>query len=141
MNTITCTPYKNLQLGQIASYVRTVKEADVLAFSSISGDYNPIHLDPVFASKTIFRNRIVHGMFTGALISAAVSCKLPGPGTIYLAQNLIFNKPAKINDTLTVYLKILEKLPKFKVRISTCVHNQEGDILVEGEAKIIAPRR
>jgi 3-hydroxybutyryl-CoA dehydratase len=70
-----------------------------------------------------------------------VACELPGPGTIYLGQKMSFQKPVKIGDTLTVRLEILEKLPKFKVRIATNVFNQNGEMVVEGEAEILAPRK
>jgi acyl dehydratase len=89
----------------------------------------------------MFRERIAHGMFSGALISAAVACELPGPGTIYLGQQMTFQKPVKLGDTLTVRLEILEKLPKFKVRIATQVYNQKDELVVDGEAQILAPRK
>ena len=76
-----------------------------------------------------------------ALISAAVACELPGPGTIYLGQQMTFQKPVKIGDTLTVRLEILEKLPKFRVRIATQVFNQRDELVVDGEAEILAPRK
>ena len=74
----------------------------------MSGDRNPVHLDAEFAAGTLFKERIAHGMFSGALISAAVACTMPGPGTIYLGQTMKFTRPVKINDTLTVRLEILE---------------------------------
>ena len=80
-------------------------------------------------------------MFSGALISAAVACTLPGPGTIYVGQQMSFQKPVKLGDTLTVRLEILEKLPKFRVRIATRVFNQHDELVVDGEAEIIAPRK
>ncbi|MNM54214.1 (R)-specific enoyl-CoA hydratase [compost metagenome] len=100
-----------------------------------------MHLDAEFAAKSMFKERIAHGMFSGALISAAVACELPGPGTIYLGQTMSFQKPVKFGDTLTVRLEILEKLPKFKVRIATRVFNQNDELVVDGEAEILAPRK
>ena len=107
----------------------------------MSGDHNPVHLDAEFAKATMFKERIAHGMFSGALISAAVACELPGPGTIYIGQQMSFQKPVKIGDTLTVRLEILEKLPKFRVRIATQVFNQRDELVVDGEAEILAPRK
>ncbi len=89
----------------------------------------------------MFKERIAHGMFSGALISAAVACELPGPGTIYIGQQMTFLKPVKLGDTLTVRLEILEKLPKFRVRIATRVFNQNDELVVDGEAEILAPRK
>lgn len=141
MTDSTNTPYEALEVGQTASYTRTVQEREVQLFAELSGDRNPVHLDADYASKTLFKERIAHGMYTGALISAAVACELPGPGTIYLGQKMTFEKPVKLGDTLTVRLEILEKLPKFKVRIATRVFNQRDELVVDGEAEILAPRK
>lgn len=107
----------------------------------MSGDRNPVHMDAEFAAGTLFKERIAHGMFSGALISAAVACTMPGPGTIYLGQTMKFTRPVKINDTLTVRLEILEKLPKNRVRIATRVFNQNDELVVDGEAEVLAPRK
>lgn len=141
MSDSTNTPYEALEVGQTASYTRTVEEREVQLFAELSGDRNPVHLDAEYAAKTMFKERIAHGMYTGALISAAVACELPGPGTIYLGQQMTFQKPVKLGDTLTVRLEILEKLPKFKVRIATRVFNQRDELVVDGEAEILAPRK
>ncbi|MBF7141493.1 MULTISPECIES: MaoC family dehydratase [Pseudomonas] len=141
MTDSTNTPYEALEIGQTASYSRTVTEREIQLFAELSGDRNPVHLDADYAAKTLFKERIAHGMITGALISAAVACELPGPGTIYLGQQMTFQKPVKIGDTLTVRLEILEKLPKFKVRIATRVFNQHEELVVDGEADILAPRK
>ena len=141
MTQVTNIPYDNLEVGQQASLERTVEERDIQLFAAVSGDNNPVHLDAAFAAETMFKERIAHGMFSGALISAAVACQLPGPGTIYLGQQMSFQKPVKIGDTLTVRLEILEKLPKFRVRIATRVFNQNEELVVDGEAEILAPRK
>ena len=141
MTQVTNTPYEALEVGQTASYSKTVEERDIQLFAAMSGDHNPVHLDAEFAAGTMFKERIAHGMFSGALISAAVACELPGPGTIYIGQQMSFQKPVKIGDTLTVRLEILEKLPKFRVRIATRVFNQRDELVVDGEAEILAPRK
>ncbi|MDA7087440.1 MaoC family dehydratase [Pseudomonas sp. SA3-5] len=135
------TPYDALEVGQTASYSKTVEERDIQLFAAVSGDRNPVHLDAEYAATTMFKQRIAHGMFSGALISAAVACELPGPGTIYLGQQMRFTAPVKLGDTLTVRLEILEKLPKFRVRIATRVFNQNDELVVDGEAEILAPRK
>ncbi|CAE6902897.1 3-hydroxybutyryl-CoA dehydratase [Pseudomonas marincola] len=141
MSQLSNTPYEELTVGQTASYSKTVEERDVQLFAAVSGDNNPVHLDPEFAAESMFKERIAHGMFSGALISAAVACELPGPGTIYLGQTMRFTLPVKLGDTLTVRLEILEKLPKFRVRIATQVFNQRDEMVVDGEAEILAPRK
>ncbi|MDP3978975.1 MAG: MaoC family dehydratase [Pseudomonas sp.] len=135
------TPYDVLEVGQTASYSKTVEERDIQLFAAVSGDRNPVHLDAEYAATTMFKQRIAHGMFSGALISAAVACELPGPGTIYLGQQMRFTAPVKLGDTLTVRLEILEKLPKFRVRVATRVFNQNDELVVDGEAEILAPRK
>ncbi|MFL9812023.1 MaoC family dehydratase [Stutzerimonas sp. VN223-3] len=141
MSTLSNTPYSALEVGQTASFEKTVEERDIQLFAAMSGDRNPVHLDAEFAAGTPFKERIAHGMFSGALISAAVACTLPGPGTIYLGQTMKFTRPVKLGDTLTVRLEILEKLPKNRVRIATRVFNQNEEQVVDGEAEVLAPRR
>lgn len=141
MSQVTNVPYGDLEVGQQASYSKTVEEKDIQLFAALSGDHNPVHLDAEFAARSPYKERIAHGMFSGALISAAVACTMPGPGTIYLGQTMQFTRAVKLGDTLTVRLEILEKLPKFRVRIATRVFNQHDELVVDGEAEILAPRR
>lgn len=141
MSQVSNIPYSALEVGQQARFSKTLEERDLLLFAAVSGDRNPVHLDAEYAAKTLFKERIAHGMLSGALISAAIACELPGPGSIYLGQQLSFTRPAKLGDTLTVELEVLEKLPKFRVRIATRVFNQHGELLVDGEAEVLAPRK
>ncbi|RRW45131.1 MaoC family dehydratase [Pseudomonas luteola] len=134
-------PYEALQVGQKASVSRTIKERDLLLFAEVSGDRNPVHLDAEYAAKGVFREQIAHGMLSGALISAAIACELPGPGSIYLGQTLSFNKPVKLGDTLKVEIEVLEKLPKNRVRLATRVFNQNDEQVVDGEAEVLAPKK
>ncbi len=140
MTQVSNVPYDALEIGQKASLNKTVEERDVQLFAAVSGDNNPVHLDAAFAAETLFKERIAHGMFSGALISAAIACELPGPGTIYLGQQLRFTRPVKLGDTLTVELEVLEKLPKGRVRLATRVFNQNAEQVVDGEAEVLAPR-
>lgn len=133
--------YDDLYVGQTASQTHDVNETDLQMFAAVSGDNNPVHLDETFAATSRFKERIAHGMFTGALISAAIACKLPGPGSVYLSQQLGFMRPVKIGDTLEVQLEVLEKLAKNQVRIRTRVLNQQGKAVVDGEALVLAPDR
>lgn len=131
--------YKELQVGDSATYTRTLTEEELILFAAVSGDINPLHLDSEFASKSIFRERIAHGMWSGALISAALATVMPGPGTIYLEQALNFKRPVKLDDTLTVTLTVAAKEPKNRVVIHCEVINQDNDLVVSGNAKVIAP--
>ncbi|MBA1247008.1 MULTISPECIES: MaoC family dehydratase [Pseudomonas] len=134
-------PYEALEVGQKASVSRTIEERDLLLFAEVSGDRNPVHLDAEYAAKSVFREQIAHGMLSGALISAAIACELPGPGSIYLGQTLSFNKPVKLGDTLKVEIEVLEKLPKNRVRLATRVFNQNDEQVVDGEAEVLAPKK
>ena len=80
MTQVTNTPYEALEVGQTASYSKLVEERDIQLFAAMSGDHNPVHLDAEYAKATMFKERIAHGMFSGALISAAVACELPASG-------------------------------------------------------------
>ena len=140
MTQVSNIPYDDLQVGQTASFSSSVEERDVQLFAAVSRDHNPVHLDAAFAAQTMFKERIAHGMFSGAQISAAIACEMPGPGTIYLGQQMRFTRPVKLGDTLTVQLEVLEKLPKGRVRIATRVFNQNAEQVVDGEAEVLAPR-
>jgi acyl dehydratase len=140
MTQVSNIPYDILEVGQKASYSSSVEERDVQLFAALSGDRNPVHLDAAYAAGTLFKERIAHGMFSGALISAAIACEMPGPGTIYLGQQMRFTRPVKLGDRLTVELEVLEKLPKGRVRIATRVFNQNAEQVVDGEAEVLAPR-
>ncbi|SDW61548.1 MaoC/PaaZ C-terminal domain-containing protein [Marinobacter mobilis] len=131
--------YDELSVGDSADFSRTLTEDELVLFAAVSGDVNPVHLDSEFAATTLFKERIAHGMWSGSLISAALATTLPGPGTIYLEQNLAFKRPVKLGDTLTVTLTVKEKQPKNRVVIECAVRNQEGQQVVSGEAKVMAP--
>lgn len=133
--------YDEISLGQTAEYVRTVTERDVTLFAAMSGDINPVHLDEEFARTTRFGGRIAHGMMTGALVSAALACVLPGPGTIYLNQSLRFTAPVKIGDAITVRLKVTAMRDDRRFVTLDCeAVNHNGEAVATGIAEVIAPR-
>ena len=137
MSSLVNIPYQQIKVGDKATYERTLTKRDLLLFATVSGDYNPVHLDPEFASKTQFGECIAHGMWVGSLISAALAMKMPGPGGIYLSQSLKFSRPAKLGDTLTVHLEVIEKVERRNTAIiSTNVINQHGKIVVKGQAEV-----
>lgn len=132
--------YDEIALGQTASYSKLVDEESIKLFAIASGDVNPVHLDAEFAAGTAFKQRIAHGMFTGGLISAAIAMELPGPGSIYLSQDLSFRAPVFPGDTITVNLEVIDKVDRKKfVRISTRAINQHGEVVVKGEALVMPP--
>ena len=120
--------YDELFVGQNARLLRTLTLEDIQAFAAVSGDTNPAHLDPEYANDTMFHGVIAHGMWGGALISALLGTKFPGPGTIYLQQDLHFSRPVRIGDTLSVVATVTSKDDeKKRVELDCLVENQKGE--------------
>ena len=131
--------FGSLSVGMRYASTRTVSEADVVAFADLSGDHNPLHLDEDFAAKTRFGGRIVHGMFTASLLSAALGTRLPGTGSIYLSQSLNFRRPVRIGDTVTVVIEVVELIEKgARCRLSTTAL-VDGEVVMDGEALAKVP--
>jgi 3-hydroxybutyryl-CoA dehydratase len=103
--------FEDLELGMEASVSRTVSEADIVGFADVTGDRNPVHLDADYAARTMFKERIAHGMLTASYISAVFGMELPGPGVIYISQTLNFRAPVKIGDEVVAKVKIAELFP------------------------------
>jgi len=132
--------YDELSVGQSARLLRTVTLEDIQAFAAVSGDINPAHLNPEYADDTMFHGVIAHGMLGAALISALFGTQFPGPGTIYLGQELVFTKPVRIGDTLTVLATVKEKDDaKKRVAMDCLVTNQKGDVVLKGVARLMPP--
>ena len=132
--------FDEMSVGQSARLLRTVTQADIEAFAAVSGDINPAHLNPEYADATMFHGVIAHGMLGAALISALFGTKFPGPGTIYLGQELKFTKPVRIGDTLTVSATVSEKDDeKKRVKMSCLVTNQKGETVLKGDANLMPP--
>lgn len=132
--------FDELQVGQSARLLRTVTVEDIQAFAAVSGDINPAHLNAEYADATMFHGVIAHGMLGAALISALFGTQFPGPGTIYLGQELKFTKPVRIGDTLTVLATVAEKdSEKKRVKMDCLVTNQKGEVVLKGEAKLMPP--
>uniref|UniRef100_B0SWW8 MaoC domain protein dehydratase n=1 Tax=Caulobacter sp. (strain K31) TaxID=366602 RepID=B0SWW8_CAUSK len=132
---------EDLSVGQSAELVRTVAEADIVAFAEVTGDNNPVHLDAAYAATTSFGERIAHGMLSAGYISAVLGTTLPGPGAIYLSQTLKFKRPVKIGDAVTARVTVTE-IDEAKARVTfatVCLVNDKP--VVEGEAVIMVPRK
>jgi phosphate acetyltransferase len=133
--------HDELQVGQSQSLVRTLTQDDILAFAAVSGDTNPAHLDPEYASHTLFHGVIAHGMWAASLISALLGTRFPGAGTIYMHQELHFSLPVHIGDTLTVTATVAHKDDeKHRVELNCVVSNQDGKTVLSGLARVQAPR-
>ena len=131
-----------LKVGDAATFTKTIGESDVYLYAGITGDLNPAHIDQVASENTPFRGRIAHGMLSAGLISAVLGMQLPGPGTIYMSQNLRFTAPVRIGDTVTAKVEIVELIAeKNRVKLATTCTNQEGSLVLEGEALVSPPKK
>jgi len=130
-----------INVGDKASYSRTVTEADVLLFGGVSGDLNPAHFNEEYSKNTIFKGRITHGMLSSSYISAVLGMQLPGPGTIYLSQELKFMAPVMFGDTITAMVEVIEKLEdKNRIVLDTTCINQHGSTVIKGKAVVMPPK-
>ena len=132
--------YDEIQVGDKAMVEKTISETDVYLFAGITGDLNPAHVNEEAMKKTKFGGRIAHGILTAGFISAVLGMHLPGSGTIYLSQKLDFKGPVRIGDTLRAEVEVIEKLEKGRIRLKTNCYIQDGTLVTEGEALVIAPR-
>ncbi len=132
--------FADLAIGDTASITRIVTADDIALFAVVSGDVNPAHVDAAYARAGMFHHIIAHGMFGGALISSVLGTKLPGPGTIYLGQDLRFHRPVAIGDTITATVTVREKRPEHGNVLLDCVcTNQDGTAVITGTAEVRAP--
>jgi len=132
--------YDQISVGDTASFTKTLGESDVYLFAGITGDMNPAHVDAVSAADGMFKQRIAHGMLTASFISTVLAMKLPGPGTIYLGQEVQFRAPVFIGDTITAHVEVIEKLEQRRwVKLKTTVTNQDGKLVVDGAATALPP--
>lgn len=130
-----------LTVGQKASFSKTITETDVYLFAGVSGDINPAHVNEEYAKNTFFKGRIVHGMLSASLISAVIGMQLPGPGTIYASQTLKFTAPVRFGDTITANAEVAEILTeKNRVTLKTYCTNQDGVVVMAGEAVVLPPK-
>ncbi len=133
-------PFDALVIGESATLSRTVTEADIKLFAAVTGDVNPAHLDAAFAATDPFGHVVIHGMWTGSLISALLGTQLPGPGTIYLDQTLRFRRPVAPGDTVTARVTVKEKRAERRIVVlDTICTNASGETVLSGEATVIAP--
>ncbi|SEK84807.1 bifunctional enoyl-CoA hydratase/phosphate acetyltransferase [Pacificibacter marinus] len=132
--------FDEIKVGDSAELTRTLKQGDIELFAVMSGDVNPAHVDADFAQSDMFHKVIAHGMWGGALISAVLGTELPGPGTIYLNQNLSFKQAVGLGDTVTVRITVAEKSAKHHhVTLDCLCTNQSGETVIEGQALVVAP--
>ena len=130
-----------MKLGDSASFTKTVSEHDVYTYAGVSGDFNPAHVNEVEAQKGMFGKRIAHGMLSAGFISTVLGTQLPGPGTIYMGQELRFTKPVFFGDTITATVTVAELIPeKNRAILDTVCTNQNGEVVIKGKATVMPPK-
>jgi len=130
-----------IKVGDAAEFTKTVTETDVYLYAGITGDLNPAHINETYAAGTFFKGRIVHGILTAGFISAILGMQLPGPGTIYMSQSLKFLAPVRMGDTITARVEVVELITeKNRLRLQTTCRNQEGTVVLDGEALVSPPK-
>lgn len=131
-----------LTVGDFAEFSKTVSETDIYLFAGIVGDFNPAHLNEAYAKTTFFKTRIAHGMLAAGFVSSVIGMQLPGPGTVYISQELKFLAPVRIGDTVTAHVEVSEIMAeKNRVRMKTWCVNQDGVKILEGDAVASPPKK
>lgn len=132
---------EEISIGDHAEFAKTVSESDIYAYAGLTGDFNPAHVNENYAQKTFFKKRVAHGMLSAGFISAVLGMHLPGPGCIYVRQELKFTAPVFIGDTITARVEVTDiNVEKNRLRLKTTCTNQEGVPVLEGEA-MVSPRK
>jgi 3-hydroxybutyryl-CoA dehydratase len=140
-DTMKGIPIHEIKIGDKAEFSKTVSEGDIYQYAGISGDFNPAHINENFAKKTFFKTRIAHGMLSAGFISTVLGNQLPGPGSIYIRQELNFLAPVRIGDTITAHVEIIDiNIEKNRVKLKTQCVNQDGTVAIDGEATMSPPK-
>jgi acyl dehydratase len=130
-----------IAVGDSAQITRRVTDGDIAAFVDAVGDHNPVHADPEYAASTVFKEPIAPGIWTAGLISAVIGTRLPGPGAIYLSQDLKFLKPVKAGDSISARVEVLEvNRERNRIRLRTVCTNQRAEDVLTGEAVVMPSR-
>jgi len=125
-------------IGEEATFTKIISDEDITTFAKISGDENPVHVNDAYAKGTMFGGRIAHGILVTGLISAVLGTALPGPGAIYMSQQLRFLAPVKPGDEATARAKVTEwDSEKGRITLLTEVTNQDGVTVITGEARLV----
>ena len=132
---------RQIKVGQKASFSRTIEAADVHAFAGIICDFNPVHMNAEYAKRSRFGQRIVHGMLTASHISTIVGMCIPGTDAIYLGQTIKFTAPVYFGDTITVEAEVIKVETERRIAyLSTIIKKQDGTVVLEGEATVMATK-
>jgi 3-hydroxybutyryl-CoA dehydratase len=135
------TMFEDMAVGMHATFAKTITDADLVLFVGVSGDTNPVHLDEDYAAGTQFKGRVAHGALTASFISTVLGTKLPGPGSIYVAQTLKFRAPVHVGDTVTARCEVTAVQPERKFVIFKTQCFVRDIVVIDGEATLKVPSR
>lgn len=130
---------EELQVGMEASFEREITEDLVNRFAEVSGDINPVHVDEDYANKSRFKGRIAHGLLTASFLSTVLGTKLPGPGAIYMHQDLVFRAPVRFGETVLASVKVEKTNLHRRVVVLSCKCEVDGRVVLQGEAVMMVP--
>jgi len=136
MNALSGYDVEDLSVGMTATFAKTITEADIVLFAGASGDNNAVHINQEFAATTPFKSCIAHGMLTASVISAAIANKLPGPGTIYMQQSLVFKAPVRAGDTVHAKVTVSKMLPEKRLVFLDTICSVRETGVITGEALV-----
>ncbi len=125
-----------LAVGDQFSTELCFSQQDVIAFARISGDANPLHLDPDFAAQTLFKRPIMHGMLSASVFSRVLGMDFPGPGTVYLSQSLEFKAPMYVDTVYRAHF-VIRAVEKSRATIETWIEDASGKLTLSGEAVVL----
>ncbi|MBR2779235.1 MAG: MaoC family dehydratase [Firmicutes bacterium] len=132
--------YDEINVGDSASFSKTITEHDVYTFAGLIGDFNPVHINQPAAEKSFFKSRVAHGCLTDSFVSTVLGMKLPGEGTIFVSKSVDYLKPLYIGDTLTTTVTAAEKQGRGRILFDTVFENQKGEMVAKGTVLVIAPQ-
>ena len=132
-------PLAEIEVGMSVSYSQTITDADIKAFAGLSGDHNPVHVSETYAHESRFGKRIAHGLMSAGFFSALFGMRLPGPGCLYVSQELKFKRPVYIDETVTARVEVTAvDLERRRVWFDT-VCKVDGKSVITGKAEIYVP--
>lgn len=133
---------QDINVGDTASFTKSVTDYDVYSIAGITGDFNPAHINTIYASETPFKTRIAHGVLAVSLISGVLGTQLPGPGVIFISQVCDFKRPVYVGDTITAAVEVTKKDDaRNRVWLRTYCTNQRGELVLDGEAEMRPARK
>lgn len=137
MNNECIDTFEQIEIGQTEEFFHRILESDIDTFCNLTGDDNPLHMDDNYASKTNFKERVVHGMLTASFISTMIGTRIPGKGALWYEQHIKFLAPVRIGDEIRVWAKVLHKSETQRIVVlETVIYNQHGKKVIDGEAKV-----